>query len=283
MNFVMLVVLCSKNDVSAAHHSSRRRRDVGISFVVCPSDDFFVCFRPATRSSTRSTQSVCPPSTSLNSAVPTLNAAHTLRHRVRLTMSSSDECDGNHTKKKRRLNLDSPTGESSSEDYLIKVTKETTKTDTNRQHRARSTNNDTGTVAKQKEATAISSREDTTESISPPITTLYIGNLHPRIQQPHVEKLLGKYGKIERLDFLSQKGICFCQFSNDKEAKSAMTSLNKQVLLGRTLKVQLAKQQSRSDGSPSYFRSSRAAVTHKTCLDSKIQALKRKLNEKKKT
>ena len=112
-------------------------------------------------------------------------------------------------------------------------------------------------------------------------TTLYIGGLHPRVQQPHLEKMLQKYGTIERLDFLHARGICFCQYSHSSQAQAAISSLHGITLLGRTLKVQFAKQ---SRKNKDFCMLTRPNASHKetASLDSRIQALKRKLKEKEK-
>jgi RNA recognition motif-containing protein len=100
--------------------------------------------------------------------------------------------------------------------------------------------------------------------------TLYIGGLHPRVAQAHLEKLLQPFGDIQRLDFLEKRGICFCQYSSQNEARAAQTALHGRTLLGRVLKVQPAKQS--KDGA-SVKRRGEAS------LDARIQALKRKLQK----
>jgi len=142
-----------------------------------------------------------------------------------------------------------------------------------------------GADAKQQKAntTTTAAAQDTQDNTaSPTNTTVYIGGLHPVVQQAHLEKLLGKYGTIERLDLVERKKCCFCQFSSANEAQAAILSLNGRMLLKRVLKVQPAKQQSfRSLAGVSLTTTTRHATSHKvTSLDDRIQALKRKLHEK---
>lgn len=101
--------------------------------------------------------------------------------------------------------------------------------------------------------------------------TLYIGGLHPRVVQAHLEKLLKPFGVIQGLRYLEKRGICFCQYSSRAEARSAQTALHGRTLFGRVLKVKPAIQS--KDGA-SVIRREEAS------LDARIEALKRKLQQK---
>jgi RNA recognition motif-containing protein len=103
--------------------------------------------------------------------------------------------------------------------------------------------------------------------------TLYIGGLHPRVARAHMEKLLQPFGNIQRLNFLEKRGICFCQYSSPSEARAAQTALHGRTLLGRMLKVQPATRS--KEGACNKSRGGEVS------LDARIQALKRKLQEKK--
>jgi RNA recognition motif-containing protein len=117
-------------------------------------------------------------------------------------------------------------------------------------------------------------------------TTVYVGGLHPGIQQAHVEKLLGKYGTIQRLDMLPNKHCCFCHYETRNQAHTAIANLHGRSLLKRTLKVQLANSKSsprRTDATSISGRSFARQMSrpNKTrSLDDRIQALKRKLEKK---
>ena len=62
------------------------------------------------------------------------------------------------------------------------------------------------------ETAATTSYDNMSADDSDANTIVYIGGLHPVIQQAHVEKLLGKYGMIQRLDMLPNKHCCFCHY-----------------------------------------------------------------------
>lgn len=118
-------------------------------------------------------------------------------------------------------------------------------------------------------------------------TTVYIGGLHPRVQRPHLEKLLSKFGTMERLHILETKGVAFCTFSTKPQAQAAISSLHEKTLLGKALRVQFAKQQAsiREQQATRWTRPKRANNNNNnkaTSLDDRIRALKRKFNEKEK-
>ena len=75
--------------------------------------------------------------------------------------------------------------------------------------------NDVGRMslpASEKVTAATTSDDNTSANDSDTNTTVYVGGLHPVIQQAHVEKLLGKYGTIQWLDMLPNKHCCFCHY-----------------------------------------------------------------------
>jgi cold-inducible RNA-binding protein len=76
---------------------------------------------------------------------------------------------------------------------------------------------------------------------------VYVGNLHVRVQQVHLEKLLQPYGTVVNIHVCYNKetgrprGYAFCQFANAKQAEAAMAALHGRKLLGKSLVVQSAK------------------------------------------
>jgi hypothetical protein len=133
---------------------------------------------------------------------------------------------------------------------------------------------------------ATASDDNTSEDNSDRNATVYVGNLHPVIQQAHVEKLLGKYGTIQRLDMLPNKHCCFCHYETRNQAHTAIANLHGRSLRKRTLKVQLAHSKSsppRTDTTSISSRSFTRRMTRQNktrSLDDRIQALKRKLEKK---
>jgi hypothetical protein len=133
---------------------------------------------------------------------------------------------------------------------------------------------------------ATASDDNTSEDNSDRNATVYVGNLHPVIQQAHVEKLLGKYGTIQRLDMLPKKHCCFCHYETRNQAHTAIANLHGRSLRKRTLKVQLAHSKSsppRTDTTSISSRSFTRRMTRQNktrSLDDRIQALKRKLEKK---
>ena len=139
-----------------------------------------------------------------------------------------------------------------------------------------------GSSAEEKNNTVATTttNDSTTTQYSYTNTTVYVGGLHPLVQQAHVEKLLGKYGTIQRLDMLTNKHCCFCHYESLDQAQMAISNLHGRSLLKQTLKVQLANQKSRHDTISGSWNRSRGMSNKTTSLDHRIQALKRKLKEK---
>ena len=140
--------------------------------------------------------------------------------------------------------------------------------------------------ASEKVTAATTSDDNTSANDSDTNTTVYVGGLHPVIQQAHVEKLLGKYGTIQRLDMLPNKHCCFCHYETRNQAHTAIANLHGRSLRKRTLKVQLANSKSsprRTDTTSISGRSFTRQMSRQNktrSLDDRIQALKRKLEKK---
>jgi RNA recognition motif-containing protein len=118
-------------------------------------------------------------------------------------------------------------------------------------------------------------------------TTIYVGHLHPKLTQTHIEKMFSKYGEVVRINLLANRGYGFCEMARPEQAAAAMTALHGQSLLGRPLTVRPAND--KQSGTVSSLRGStgpsgRNLSTQQQTrqIDSRIQAIKRKLEESKK-
>ncbi|XP_014662260.1 PREDICTED: probable RNA-binding protein 18 [Priapulus caudatus] len=78
---------------------------------------------------------------------------------------------------------------------------------------------------------------------------LYIGNLNPQMTELQMIKILQKYGKIKRFDFLYHKagplsgkprGYSFVSFIRKEDAERAVLDLDRKFVLGRKLTVRPA-------------------------------------------
>ena len=103
-------------------------------------------------------------------------------------------------------------------------------------------------------------------------TTLYVGNLHPRISQPHIEKLFQPYGEIVRINQIKPMkmkesfnttrtgvttssssntfvpyGYTFVQFNSIESARLAMQKIDQVTLLGKQLIVRPAHSQNNQE------------------------------------
>ncbi|KIO32217.1 hypothetical protein M407DRAFT_241499 [Tulasnella calospora MUT 4182] len=93
---------------------------------------------------------------------------------------------------------------------------------------------------------------------------LYVGNLHPTVDEYILLQLFGKYGKISKLDFLFHKagpmkgkprGYAFVEYSAKEDASKALVALHDKLVRGRKLVVTFAQQStasSQDSGSSSY-------------------------------
>ncbi|KDQ09307.1 hypothetical protein BOTBODRAFT_77298, partial [Botryobasidium botryosum FD-172 SS1] len=80
---------------------------------------------------------------------------------------------------------------------------------------------------------------------------LYVGNLHPSVDEYTLLQLFSKHGKITRLDFLFHKtgpakgkprGYAFVEFSAKEDANKALVALHDRLVRGRKLVVTFAHQ-----------------------------------------
>ncbi|KAG2368950.1 hypothetical protein BDR07DRAFT_1268640 [Suillus spraguei] len=80
---------------------------------------------------------------------------------------------------------------------------------------------------------------------------LYIGNLHPTVDEYALLQVFTKFGKVSKLDFLFHKtgpnkgkprGYAFLQYLDEGDAKTALENVNGKLLRGRKLAVTFAHQ-----------------------------------------
>ncbi|KAL1662104.1 hypothetical protein GGF50DRAFT_59742 [Schizophyllum commune] len=92
---------------------------------------------------------------------------------------------------------------------------------------------------------------------------LYVGNLHPTVDEYTLIRLFQRYGKVTRLDFLFHKagpqrgkprGYAFVEYANAEEASNALASTHDRLLRGRRLVVTHA-QHAPADGASYQHRS----------------------------
>ncbi|KAI0090622.1 hypothetical protein BDY19DRAFT_886908 [Irpex rosettiformis] len=80
---------------------------------------------------------------------------------------------------------------------------------------------------------------------------LYVGNLHPSVDEYVLLQVFSKYGRVSKLDFLFHKsgplkgkprGYAFVEFADTNDADKALASANDKLLRGRKLVVTHAQQ-----------------------------------------
>jgi RNA recognition motif-containing protein len=120
---------------------------------------------------------------------------------------------------------------------------------------------------------------------------VFIGGLHRNVTETHVEKLMMPYGSIVRVNLVLQpgsatsKGFAFCQYATIEQAAAAVAALDGRALLGRRLLVRPAYEKERPTtiGMATNKAASSSGVSkekEQRNLETKIQALKRKIQEK---
>jgi len=124
--------------------------------------------------------------------------------------------------------------------------------------------------------------------------TLFVGGLHPRVADVHLQKLFQPYGTVQRVFQCRHpgndqpKGFGFVDYESIESAQLAMERLNGRVLLGRTLRVRPATQKSEPLTSSSSGILTTAIPTdlrsvqkQKSNIEIRIEAVKRAIQEKK--
>lgn len=89
-----------------------------------------------------------------------------------------------------------------------------------------------------------------------PGKTIYVGNLSYQMDEKHVFKLFNQFGTVKYVKLIvdtktnKPKGIAFVQMPKSSEAEVAISTLDGQVVEGRTLKVSEAKEQDKPKKKP---------------------------------
>jgi RNA recognition motif-containing protein len=130
---------------------------------------------------------------------------------------------------------------------------------------------------------------------------LYVSNLHPRIVEPHLQKLFGSHGKISRLQVIRKPNLrnplltysfAFIEFESFVSAQSAIEKIHGQKLLGKLLIVRYANEKNDSSFGAGTKRLSANAVVvgddrmlkrQKSEVEKKIEAVKKALSKKSST
>jgi len=123
--------------------------------------------------------------------------------------------------------------------------------------------------------------------------TLYVSNLHPRIVEPHLQKLFGSHGKIARLQVIRKPNLrnptltysfAFIEYESFVSAQSAIEKIHGQQLLGKQLIVKYANEKNDLTFGAGTKRQSGNAVDNERMLkrqksevEKKIEAVKKAL------
>jgi len=156
-----------------------------------------------------------------------------------------------------------------------------------------SSNSDQEKPAAATATTSTTSTADTTTTTTSTTTSssnkIYVGNIHARVQQVHLEKLLQPYGTVVHVHVCYHKdsghprGYAFCQFANARQATAAIAALHGRKLLGKLLVVQSAKQEGTTTStSASAKGSTTSKQTDHQKLTAKIEKLKQALKNESK-
>ena len=153
-----------------------------------------------------------------------------------------------------------------------------------------------------KSACASAARVSAADSIASKCqtSTLFVGGLHPRVADAHLQKLFQPYGKVTRVFQVRHKegslegqpkGYAFVEFEIADSARAAIRRVDGRSLLGRTLLVRPAHDRTegstaevgseRTDG-VSKVGDARSIRREKSEVESKIEAVKRVIAEKRK-
>lgn len=152
---------------------------------------------------------------------------------------------------------------------------------------------------------------DITTSITCNTKTLFVGGLHPRICDLHLQKLFAPYGSINRIHLVTHKpgvvptssnpaakakaatkhafgsqqskGYAFVEYATVESARMAISRIDGRKLLGKNLAVRPAKRQQIEHGASNYDVREvtvEEAKREVQSVQSKIDSLKKALEEK---
>ncbi|KAI0052822.1 hypothetical protein FA95DRAFT_1471836, partial [Auriscalpium vulgare] len=104
---------------------------------------------------------------------------------------------------------------------------------------------------------------------------LYVGNLHPTVDEGTLIQIFAKYGKLARLDFLFHKtgpqkgkprGFAFVEYADASDADRALAAAHGKVLRGRHLVVTHAHQAPPDAGGAHAYRRNVSEAGRPTAL-----------------
>ena len=137
---------------------------------------------------------------------------------------------------------------------------------------------------------------------------VFVGGLHPRIADVHLQKLFKPYGKVDRINVVTHpnntdkstktsakygggslqqsKGYAFVEYSSVESARLAISRLNGRQLMGRSLAVRPSRKKmaeiARASKDAGKGETVEEARREYSAVQSKIEAVKRAIDEKKK-
>jgi RNA recognition motif-containing protein len=85
------------------------------------------------------------------------------------------------------------------------------------------------------------------QNLESSLKNLYVGNLSFAANEDQVRSLFEQYGQVERVQLIADRetgqprGFCFVEMADDRQAESAINSLNGTRAFGRTLSVNEAR------------------------------------------
>jgi len=208
-------------------------------------------------------------------------------HTVIRSMENAKARGNDHTKASRKRSRDEEdaTAKQGDDNPAVKPKNETTVVSTN-------TAADPQLRAAKKETPSVTSTILTDNRTD----TVYIGGLpHHYCTEPVIQKIFAPHGTIARINVITprsgdshNKCFAFCQFATVEQASKAIAAVNGRLLGGRKLVVRPAHQNKQQAALTSLLLSSTSTAAstsprrQQQQLDSRIEAIQKKLRQKEK-
>ena len=124
--------------------------------------------------------------------------------------------------------------------------------------------------------------------------SIFVGRLHPRVGEPHLQKLFSPYGAVRRIAVRPAGGYAFVEYASVESARMAIRRIDGRSLLGRDLVVRPARDRANAaaadDGAGGSARRGggdqsppdrlRLVQKERSEVESRIEAVKKALKEK---
>ena len=123
--------------------------------------------------------------------------------------------------------------------------------------------------------------------------SIFVGRLHPRVGEPHLQKLFSPYGAVRRIAVRPAGGYAFVEYASVESARMAIRRIDGRALLGRDLVVRPARDRANAaaddgaggsarggGGDPSPPDRLRLVQKERSEVESRIEAVKKALKEK---